>query len=189
MNVLSKLHILHHEMTSEDLPEQEAAEQANTSAGSTAPNDEQKREIAGWVAEGMGLSDIQKKINADFGMVMTYMDVRFLVDDLDLTLVDEDEPVEEDADDGNEVTEVSPDAPLQEEAGAGGVQVELDPVTPPGAMASGSVVFSDGEKKSWMLDQMGRIALSGGSEEYKPSEEDVVEFQKELDSALRGKGF
>jgi len=189
LNVLSKLHILHHEMTSEDLPEQEAAEQANTPAGSTAPNDEQKREIAGWVSEGMGLSDIQKKINADFGVVMTYMDVRFLVDDLDLTLVDEDEPVEEDADDGNEATEVSPDAPLQEETGSGGVQVELDAVNPPGAMASGSVVFSDGEKKSWTIDQFGRLALAGGEEGYKPSEEDVVEFQKELDSALRGKGF
>ena len=59
------------------------------------PNDEQKREVARWVAEGMGLSDIQKKINDDFGVAMTYMEVRFLVDDLDLTLVDEEEPVEE----------------------------------------------------------------------------------------------
>ena len=159
-------------------------------------SDEQKREIARWVAEGMGLSDIQKKINVDFAVVMTYMDVRFLVDDLDLTLVDEEEPDEEepgeeDADKANGETEVSPNAPLQEETGAGGVgvQVELDPVTPPGAMASGSVIFSDGEKKNWMLDQMGRIALSGGSEEYKPSEEDIAEFHKGLDSALRGKGF
>ncbi len=153
------------------------------------PNDEQKREIARWVAEGMGLSDIQKKINDDFGVAMTYMEVRFLVDDLDLTLVDEEDPVEEGEDDGNGEAGLSPEAPLQEDAGAGGVQVELDPVTPPGAMASGSVIFSDGEKKVWTLDQMGRIALSGGSEDYKPSEEDVVEFQKGLDSALRGKGF
>lgn len=153
------------------------------------PNDEQKREISRWVAEGMGLSDIQKKINDDFGVAMTYMEVRFLVDDLDLTLVDEEEPVEEGEDDGNGDAGLSPEAPLQEDAGAGGVQVELDPVTPPGAMASGSVIFSDGEKKVWTLDQMGRIALSGGSEDYKPSEEDVVEFQKGLDSALRGKGF
>lgn len=189
MNVFSKCLIIHQEMTSEDLPEQEAVEQTNTSGGSTSPNDEQKREIAGWVAEGMGLSDIQKKINADFGVVMTYMDVRFLVDDLDLTLVDEEEPVSDDKEEGSGEAEVSPDDPQHEQAGAGGVQVELDTVTPPGAMASGSVTFSDGEKKSWMLDQMGRIALSGGSEEYKPSEQDVVEFQKELDSALRGKAF
>ena len=35
----------------------------------TEPNPEQKREIARWVAEGMGLSDVQKKISTDFGPV------------------------------------------------------------------------------------------------------------------------
>ena len=178
-------------MTSDDLPEQEQEprEETNAPVGSSAPNDEQKREIARWVSDGMGLSDIQKKINEDFGVVMTYMGVRFLVDDLDLTLVDEEDPVSEDNDDGGDASEVSQNAPLQEDAGSGGVQVELDAVNPPGAMASGSVVFSDGEKKSWTIDQFGRLALSGGAEGYKPSEEDVAEFQKELDSALRGKGF
>ena len=57
------------------------------------PSDEQKKEIASWVADGIGLSDIQKKINTDFGIVMTYMDVRFLVDDLNLTLQDQEEEV------------------------------------------------------------------------------------------------
>ena len=178
-------------MTSDDLPEQEQepTEEGNAPAGSSAPNDEQKREIARWVSDGMGLSDIQKKINEDFGVVMTYMGVRFLVDDLDLTLVDEEEPVVEDNDEVGVAPEVSQNAPLQEDADSGGVQVVLDAVNPPGAMASGSVVFSDGEKKNWTIDQYGRLALSGGAEGYKPSEEDVVEFQKELDSALRGKGF
>ncbi len=175
-------------MTSDDLPEQEPEPtgEGNAPASSSVPNDEQKREIARWVSEGMGLSEIQKKINEDFEVVMTYMDVRFLVDDLDLTLVDEEEPV---SGDGEDTPELSPDAPLPEDGGSGGIQVELDAVNPPGAMASGSVVFSDGEKKSWTLDQYGRLALSGGAEGYKPSEQDVVEFQKELDSALRGKGF
>jgi hypothetical protein len=175
-------------MTSDDLPEQELepTAESNAPASSSVPNDEQKREIARWVSEGMGLSEIQKKINEDFEVVMTYMDVRFLVDDLDLTLVDEEEPV---SGDGEDTPELSPDAPLPEDGGSGGIQVELDAVNPPGAMASGSVVFSDGEKKSWTLDQSGRLALSGGAKGYKPSEQDVVEFQKELDSALRGKGF
>ena len=56
------------------------------------PSEEQKKEIAKWVVDGIGLSDIQKKINTDFGVVMTYIDVRFLVDDLNLILVDEEEP-------------------------------------------------------------------------------------------------
>jgi hypothetical protein len=151
----------------------------------TEPNEEQKREIARWVAEGMGLSDVQKKINADYGVVMTYIDVRFLVDDLDLTLVDKEEDKPKEPKDAADQT-LDPEQPLDTE---GGVSVEVDPVTPPGAMASGSVHFSDGQKKQWTLDQFGRLALSGGEEGYKPSEEDVVEFQKQLDGALRGKGF
>ena len=51
------------------------------------------------------MSDIQKKINDDFGIVMTYMDVRFLVDDLDLDLVDEEEEVVPDAEDSSETGE------------------------------------------------------------------------------------
>ena len=156
------------------------------------PDEVQKREISKWVADGMGLSEVQKKIDDDFGIVMTYMDVRFLVVDLDLTLVDEEEPVAKETDDvaqdkNPEVSgEVTPESPLGVE---GGVSVEVDPVTPPGAMASGSVIFSDGQQKKWSLDQFGRLGLSGGDEGYKPSDEDVAEFQKQLDSALRGKGF
>ena len=42
-----------------------------------------------------------------------------------------------------------------------GVRVEVDTVTPPGAMAGGSVTFSDGQNKKWTLDQFGRLGLSG----------------------------
>jgi hypothetical protein len=56
-------------------------------------------------------------------------------------------------------------------------------------MASGSVTFSDGQHKKWTLDQFGRLGLTGGEEGYNPSDDDVMEFQKQLDSALRGKGF
>lgn len=152
------------------------------------PTADQKKEIANWVAEGIGLSDIQKKINTDFGIVMTYMDVRFLVDDLNLTLQDAEEKVspKTDGEDDGTQESVSVDAPLD---GAGGVTVELDTVNPPGAMASGSVVFSDGQSKKWTLDQYGRLGLSGGDADYKPSDEDVAEFQKQLDTALRGRGF
>ena len=56
---------------------------------------------------GDGLVRYPKKINDDFGVAMTYMEVRFLVDDLDLTLVDEEEPVEEGEDEGNGETGLS----------------------------------------------------------------------------------
>ena len=45
---------------------------------------EQKNSIAQWVASGASISDVQKNIKEAFGLSMTYMDVRFLVDDLNL---------------------------------------------------------------------------------------------------------
>ena len=167
-------------------------DESKTVHSASSPSDEQKNEIAGWVNDGMGLSDIQKRIHDEFGVVMTYMDVRFLVDDLNLDLVDTEEntPDDENKKDGDLTTDDTPSASPEDALNEnGGVNVELDTVTPPGAMASGSVTFSDGQHKKWTLDQFGRLGLSGGDESYKPSDDDVIEFQKQLDGALRGKGF
>ena len=47
---------------------------------------EQKQSVAAWVAAGDNLSAVQKKLADQFKVSMTYMDVRFLVDDLGLEL-------------------------------------------------------------------------------------------------------
>ncbi|MDG1173299.1 MAG: hypothetical protein P8M67_03275 [Opitutales bacterium] len=165
-------------------PNQEPAhlsgQESSPSTDVSEPSTEQKSEISNWVADGMGLSDIQKKINTDFGIVMTYMDVRFLVDDLNLELVEKEEPAPKNPDPSDDL-----DA-IVEEPSTGGVTIDVDGVTPPGAMASGSVIFSDGESKKWSIDQFGRLAMTGGTEDYKPSDEDIMEFQKQLESTLRG---
>jgi hypothetical protein len=148
---------------------------------SNEPTAEQKLEIAKWVADGMGLSEVQKKINQDFGIVLTYMDVRFLVDDLDLALVDPEQPAEP-----KDLSKANDQDGSEADHLAGGVQIEVDGVTPPGAMASGSVTFSDGEVKKWTIDQFGRLSMSGGTADYKPSDQDVMEFQQQLEKALRG---
>ncbi|MSU51923.1 MAG: hypothetical protein EXS41_00805 [Opitutaceae bacterium] len=49
-------------------------------------NPEQKQAVASWVAAGDNLSAVQKKLAEQFKISMTYMDVRFLVDDLGLEL-------------------------------------------------------------------------------------------------------
>ena len=121
----------------------------DTSVNSSAsePNSEQKVEIAKWIADGMGLSDVQKRINQDFGIVMTYMDVRFLVDDLDLTLTDPTKP--EPANQDDDISEsIRMRIPYPQ---GGSVQIEVDGVTPPGAMASGSVTFSTVSLKNGQL--------------------------------------
>jgi hypothetical protein len=49
---------------------------------------EQKSAVASWVAAGDNLSAVQQKLTEQFKLSLTYRDVRFLVDDLDLTLKD-----------------------------------------------------------------------------------------------------
>ena len=49
---------------------------------------EQKTTVATWVAAGDNLSAVQKKLLEHFKITLTYRDVRFLVDDLELTLKD-----------------------------------------------------------------------------------------------------
>lgn len=49
---------------------------------------EQKQAVAAWVAAGDNLSAVQKKLAEQFKVSMTYRDVRFLVDDLNLALKD-----------------------------------------------------------------------------------------------------
>ena len=47
---------------------------------------EQKQTVTAWVAAGDSLAVIQKKLSEQLKVSMTYMDVRFLVDDLGLEL-------------------------------------------------------------------------------------------------------
>ena len=71
-----------------------------------------------------------------------------------------------------------------------GVTVECDAIMIPGTMASGDVVFSDGQKGKWYLDQMGRLGLGGDLPQgYRPSPEDAALFQARLMEVLRSKGL
>ena len=54
--------------------------------------EEGKREVARWIDEGLGLSEVQKRLAEEHGLTLTYMETRFLVDDLQLALQDPDEP-------------------------------------------------------------------------------------------------
>lgn len=167
-------------------------------------NDEQKQQVAAWVREGLGLAEVQRRLEGEFGLRPTFMEVRFLVDDLDLELADPEpakpaEPAPQapaDALAGEPAVAPEPaDAELEEDpfdaaAGGGSAQVSIDPIQRPGALVSGSVTFSDGETMGWQLDQMGRLGLlPGASEGYRPSEADIAAFQVELQNALQRHGF
>ncbi|MDA0989181.1 MAG: hypothetical protein O3A51_00330 [Verrucomicrobia bacterium] len=158
--------------------------------------DEQKAAVSEWVAAGAGLSEVQRQLLTTFGISMTYMDVRFLVLDLNLQLKDKPGPKpapEPSAPAGQPATEdLAGDAGQDGDAlGApvSGVRVEVDRITKPGSMVSGTVVFTDGVNATWALDQMGRLALGGSPPDYRPSDEDLQGFQDTLRRALETRGF
>ena len=47
-------------------------------------SDAQIAAVTKWIQEGRSLADVQRSLREDLGISMTYMDVRFLVDDLDI---------------------------------------------------------------------------------------------------------
>ncbi len=145
--------------------------------------------VSAWVAEGATLSQIQERLSSQLEVSMTYMDVRFLVDDLNLALIEKEEPkVPEEA-----VTEAAPAAdaaaPAETAQGAGVVTVEVDTIAQPHAMVSGHVTFSDGEKADWYIDHQGRPGMAARTPGYRPTPQDITDFQAKLDAALRQAGY
>ena len=187
---------------------------------------EQKQAVSSWVAAGDNLSAIQKKLTEQFKISITYRDVRFLVDDLNLALKDPAPKI-----DTTDVTKAQPAKPVapaaekkgffdkakeklglgkdeaaageedlanEEEfvddlppAGAGNVSIGVDKVTLiPGALASGTVTFSDGVTGKWVVDQYGRPGFSEVSQpNYRPTPADAQAFVRELSAALQKRGF
>ena len=195
---------------------------------------EQKSAVVSWVAAGDNLSAVQQKLTEQFKLSLTYRDVRFLVDDLDLTLKDAAPKV-----DANDLTKTSAAKPARPEpaekvaekpaekkgffdkakeklglakeevpaedldeddialadelpaAGASKVAVSVDKATLiPGAVASGSVTFSDGVTGQWIVDQYGRPGFTKISQPgYRPSPADAQGFMQELSRALQQRGF
>jgi len=166
---------------------------------------EQKQAVASWVAAGDNLSAVQKKLLEQFKLSLTYRDVRFLVDDLDLALKDAAPKI-----DASDVTKVAPAKPAagpsdaastedgamdefpdEPPAGAGAVSVTVDKVTLiPGALASGSVTFSDGVTGKWIVDNQGRPGFTQVSQPgYRPTPADGQAFVQELSAALQKRGY
>ena len=147
-------------------------------------NDEQKKLVSGWIAEGLKLADIQKRLEQEFTLRLTYLETRLLIDELKLVPKDvEPPPAPKDlsaapAQGKNE----APPVP-------NGVSVKVDAVTRPGAVVSGKVTFGDGNSADWYLDQMGRLGLVPGQQGYRPSPEDLRSFQEQLQRELQSYGF
>jgi len=157
----------------------------------------QRQRVTAWILQGAKLSEIQTKLAEEFGLRLTYMDVRLLVDDLKLTPKDPEPPKgvaqigtapDKGAPPSHAGKKASP-APGAPPPAAGSVSVTLDEVVRPGAIVSGKVTFSDGQQADWYLDQTGRLGVVTRQPGYKPSAADVQQFQAALQSELARMGF
>ena len=118
-------------------------------------SDEQKAVVSQWVSEGESIANIQNLLKEHFDLGLTYMDVRFLVDDLGVVYKDSNE-IAEDTEDKESETETA----TEENNETGGVIVDVDAVIRPGSLVSGNVRFSDGVALGWQLTSTGQLGLS-----------------------------
>lgn len=156
--------------------------------------------VVEWISQGAKLSEIQGRLASEYGLRLTYMEVRFLVDDLKLTPKDA-EPAKptptlagKDQKASPEQTQAdrftpAPGGEPEEAPGGGQVRVSVDQLARPGAMVSGKVTFSDGKSGQWYLDHTGRLGLVPPEPGYRPSPMDVQAFQSALETELSRMGM
>lgn len=140
---------------------------------------EQIQSIRNWAEEGLNLNAIQKKLHEELGIKPTFMDTRFLLQDLDIHLKHP-EPAPQSGRKDELAGSAPAPAPL-----LGKTQVTLDEVTPPHALMAGKVLFKSGARGVWDIDRTGRINWDATQGE--PTADDLREFETELQSAIRSR--
>ena len=143
--------------------------------------------MASRIAEGVSLSDIQNEVNEKFQQSMTYMDIRILAAGLDIdwqakaaAKAEEEKKEEETAEEAAAAPEEAPAASAD-----GQTVVEISKLMRPGTALSGSVKFASGSTADWYIDQTGRLGWENlvGNQ---PTQEDIQQFQIELEKAVYG---
>lgn len=162
--------------------------------------------IADGIAQGLSLSKIPDALTGK-GTHITYMELRLLASEIEVSQLEKlDKPKAKPAapaapaepapapgmEEGDDEALTPPEAPAALSAGeaapeaapaAGKTVVEVNPIAKPGFLVHGSVKFASGVTADWFLDQDYRLGLSNNS--GKPTETDIMEFQKELQKVLR----
>ncbi len=178
-------------------------------------NQERDELIMEKLNSGMSLSDLQKLLDSEYGMKMTYFELRMIVSGLRIDWDKQEkkqrpviptpqapspapkapEPKQETSLDG--LAEES--QPLDEEddeeesedtddSDDGNTVVTIDDSPMQGAVMSGSVKFASGASGKWMMNRMGQLGLASldeGSEQ--PTQDDLMLFQQELQVVLQEK--
>lgn len=146
---------------------------------------ERNRLIAEMLGKGMSLSDVQKALATEHDITMTYLDLRMIAADLPVNWAKQD-AAKKAKDKSPAPTASLAAAEPSAAAGKGRTRVTISKVIRPGAAASGDVVFASGAKAEWFVDTMGRLGLNPAPGSARPDEQDIQEFQVELQRQLSG---
>ena len=153
--------------------------------------------IRDWAAGGAQLADIQKRLEEQMELRLSYMDTRFLILDLGVEIrnlakeeaeskqAEEAASAEQEPGVSNELTE--DELEVLPPPGGANIKVTVDDIARPGLMASGRVTFGDGQGGMWYVDEMGRLGIDPEVEGYRPSEADILAFQRELQAVMEAR--
>lgn len=171
-------------------------------------NQERDSFIAEQLNQGVSLSDVQKALADQFGLRMTYLELRMLAADLqvdwhkqDKAPAAQEEPVPAAADEDNAaLRDADGDLPGEEDeeddaetagldnteppATSGNTIVNVSKLARPGTTLNGDVTFASGAHGEWYIDNMGRLGLALAEGSSQPDQNDIREFQIELRKAL-----
>lgn len=151
-------------------------------------SDEQIAMIQSWADSGDGLSEIQKKLDSEMNVKVTYLELRFLIDDLGVKLPEIEPEVEDSGEDSGEEEAEPLDDDVETAASGDDAVVSISALQRPGALISGTVSFAGGETAEWWLDQMGQLGMNPKNEDFRPNEKQMMSFQKELQRVVQEKG-
>ena len=176
-------------------------------------SEEQVARIQSWVDEGADLSEVQDRLRSEMDVHVTYMEMRFLMDDLGIQQKsdpepEKEEPQKEEPEEPGKVVDAifdeegaAPDAAPEEQIpqpsepgtaegdAAAGVTVTVSKVQRPGMAISGRASFSGGNSAEWWIDQMGQLGMKPDNEGFRPTEPEVMAFQRELQRVVQESGY
>jgi hypothetical protein len=149
--------------------------------------------------QGLSLSDVQKELAEKFDLRVTYLELRMIAAELEVDWKKRDKPAaaktaEIVADDiaeteNEEWSDEDENLAPADDAGAapalsGKTKVTVSKLVRPGAAISGDVEFASGAKGDWYVDNLGRLGFNPAEGSGQPDQNDLREFQVELQKAL-----
>ena len=163
-----------------------ASGEGNTEKSRMMTTEERDRFIAQKLDEGLSLSDVQALLAKEHGINLTYLELRLIAADLKVNWKKQDKAAA-----AEKKAVVALDAGLDEPPSKkqARTKVSVSKLVRPGAAMSGEVEFASGAKAEWFVDAMGRLGLHPAPGSARPTEEDIQDFQVELQRKLGGGGY